>query len=55
MEWQTTKSKGHQFVYDKDFKIFQEQIKSFTIAEQGLEKDRIQTDIELKSEKLKMT
>ena len=54
MEWQTTKSKGHQSVYDKAFTIFQERIKNLTLAEQEIEKERIQTNIDLKFEKRKV-
>lgn len=54
MEWHVSKSRGHQSVHDKALTIFQERIKSLAVAEREIEKERIQSNIELKTEKRKV-
>ena len=54
MEWHASKSRGHQSVHDKALTIFQERIKSLAVAEREIEKERIQSNIELKTEKRKV-
>ena len=54
MEWHVSKSRGHQSVHDKALTIFQERIKSLAVAEREIEKERVQSNIELKTEKRKV-
>lgn len=54
MEWHASKSRSHQSVHDKALTIFQERIKSLAVAEQEIEKERIQSNIDLKTEKRKV-
>ena len=55
MQWGIVKSKGHQSVYDKALaNIFQERTKTLKRAEQEIEKERIQTNIDHKFEERKV-
>lgn len=54
MDLQRTMAKGHQSVYDKALTIFQERTKKLKVAEQEIEKERIQTNIDYKFEERKV-
>ena len=54
MEWGVFKSKGHQSVFDKALTIFQERTKNLKVAEQEIEKERIQSNKEHKYEQRKV-
>ena len=54
MQRAIVKSKGHQSVYDKALTIFQERTKTLKHAEQEIEKERIQTNIDHKFEERKV-
>ena len=54
MELQRSTARGHQSVYDKALTIFQERIKKLKVAEQEIEKERIQTNIDYKFEERKI-
>ena len=43
-------AKGHQSVYDKALTIFQDRTKKLKVAEQEIEKERVQTNIDFKVE-----
>ena len=47
-------TRGHQSVYDKALKIIQERTKKLKVAEQEIEKERMQTYIEHKFEERKV-
>lgn len=51
---QRATTKGHQSVYDKALTIFQERTKKLKVAEQEIEKERIQTNIDYKFEERKV-
>ena len=47
-------TRGHQSVYDKALTIFQERTKTLKVAEQEIEKERMQTYIDYKFEERKV-
>ena len=47
-------ARGHQSVYDKAMTIFQERTKKLKVAEQELEKERIQSNIDFRFEERKV-
>lgn len=47
-------TRDHQSVYDKALTIFQERTKKFKVAEQEIEKERMQTYIDYKFEERKV-
>ena len=51
---QTGMTRGHHSVYDKALKIFQERTKKLKVAEQEIEKERMQTTIYYKIEEAKL-
>lgn len=54
VDLQTGMTRGHQSVYNKALKIFHERTKKLKVAEQEIEKERMQTTIDYKFEEAKV-